>query len=397
MGEFGIGQSVPRFEDPRLLRGQGRFINDVNLPRQAHAYVLRSPHAHARASASIDTAAAAAAPGVLAVFTGDDVAADGLGTTDDVAQAQAARRLADVRAGAPRARARARALRRRPGRAGRRRDPRAGEGRRRAGRDRLRSAALGHRDGRGNDAGSAPRLGRMPRQRLQRVRDGRPGGDRCRLRARGARRTADATSSPACTPSSSSRAGRSAITTRARIATRSMPTFQYPHRVRNVLAVDIFRIPETSIRVVAGDVGGSFGAKGWAYMEHRLVLWAAKKLGRPVKWACERSEAILADEHARDRISEAELALDARRQVPRPARADDRERRRLHLVGAQPARHLQPHRHVRRHVYDPGRACASALRPDQLESDCALPRQRAARVDVRDRASHRRCGARATV
>ena len=66
MGEFGIGQSVQRFEDPRLLRGQGRFINDVNLPRQAHAYVLRSPHAHARIRA-IDTRAAAAAPGVLAV------------------------------------------------------------------------------------------------------------------------------------------------------------------------------------------------------------------------------------------------------------------------------------------------------------------------------------------
>ena len=80
MGEFGIGQSVQRFEDPRLLRGQGRFINDVNLPRQAHAYVLRSPHSHARLGA-IDTAAAASAPGVIAILTGDDVAADGLGTT----------------------------------------------------------------------------------------------------------------------------------------------------------------------------------------------------------------------------------------------------------------------------------------------------------------------------
>src|SRR4249920_496681 len=80
MGEFGIGQAVPRFEDPRLVRGQGRFVNDVNLPGQAHAYVLRSPHAHARIR-SIDTASAAAAPGVLGVFTGDDVAADGLGTT----------------------------------------------------------------------------------------------------------------------------------------------------------------------------------------------------------------------------------------------------------------------------------------------------------------------------
>ena len=72
MGQFGIGQSVTRFEDPRLLRGGGRFINDVNLPGQAHAVVVRSMHAHARIR-SIDSAAALRAPGVLAVFTGADV------------------------------------------------------------------------------------------------------------------------------------------------------------------------------------------------------------------------------------------------------------------------------------------------------------------------------------
>ena len=86
---------------------------------------------------------------------------------------------------------------------------------------------------------------------------------------------------------------------------------QYPHRVRHVLAGTIFRVPEHRVRVVAGDIGGAFGTKGWQYPEHRLVLWAARKLGRPVKWTCERREAILADEHARDTVSEAELALDA--------------------------------------------------------------------------------------
>jgi carbon-monoxide dehydrogenase large subunit len=87
---------------------------------------------------------------------------------------------------------------------------------------------------------------------------------------------------------------------------------QYPHRVRHVLATAILRIPEPRVRVVAGDIGGAFGTKGWQYPEHRLVLWAARKLGRPVRWACERREAILADEHARDTVSEAELALDGR-------------------------------------------------------------------------------------
>src|SRR5438552_3701004 len=85
---------------------------------------------------------------------------------------------------------------------------------------------------------------------------------------------------------------------------------QYPHRVRNALASNIFQVPEHHVRVIVGDVGGAFGTKGWQYPEHKLVLWAARKLGRPVKWQCERREAIPADEHARDNVSEAALALD---------------------------------------------------------------------------------------
>ncbi len=79
MDKFGIGQSIKRFEDPRLVRGEGRFHDDVNLPGQAYAVLVRSLHAHARIL-SIDTAAAAAAPGVVAVFTGADLARDGLGS-----------------------------------------------------------------------------------------------------------------------------------------------------------------------------------------------------------------------------------------------------------------------------------------------------------------------------
>jgi carbon-monoxide dehydrogenase large subunit len=86
---------------------------------------------------------------------------------------------------------------------------------------------------------------------------------------------------------------------------------QYPHRVRNALATNILKVPEHQIRVIVGDVGGAFGTKGWQYPEHRLVLWAARRLGRPVKWRCERREAIPADEHARDNVTDAELALDA--------------------------------------------------------------------------------------
>jgi carbon-monoxide dehydrogenase large subunit len=84
----------------------------------------------------------------------------------------------------------------------------------------------------------------------------------------------------------------------------------YPHRVRNMLANMVFKVPESRVRVVCHDVGGGFGAKGWQYVEHRLTLWAARKLGRPVKWRCERSEVLLADEHGRDNIGTIELAFD---------------------------------------------------------------------------------------
>src|SRR5262249_3380244 len=78
MGEFAVGQGVPRFEDPRLIRGGGRYVDDLALPGTAFGCVLRSPHAHAKIR-SIDTKAAKAAPGVLAVITGADWAASGFG------------------------------------------------------------------------------------------------------------------------------------------------------------------------------------------------------------------------------------------------------------------------------------------------------------------------------
>src|SRR5256885_11902497 len=78
VGEFGIGQAVPRFEDPRLVRGEGRYVGDVMMPGMAYGYVLRSPHAHAKIL-SINSDKAKAAPGVLVVLTGADWAASGCG------------------------------------------------------------------------------------------------------------------------------------------------------------------------------------------------------------------------------------------------------------------------------------------------------------------------------
>ncbi|HSC05473.1 MAG TPA: hypothetical protein VLD59_01450, partial [Steroidobacteraceae bacterium] len=79
MGQFGIGQGVRRVEDQRLLTGTGRYTDDIDMPGAARAWFVRSPHAHARIRA-IDTRAARAAPGVLAIYTIDDIKAAGLGT-----------------------------------------------------------------------------------------------------------------------------------------------------------------------------------------------------------------------------------------------------------------------------------------------------------------------------
>ncbi len=108
---------------------------------------------------------------------------------------------------------------------------------------------------------------------------------------------------------------RSALTIRRKIATRLYADVNYPHRVRNMLAGMVFKVPESSVRVVCHDVGGGFGAKGWQYVEHRLTLWAARKIGRPVKWRCERSEVLMADEHGRDNVGTIELAFDANARI----------------------------------------------------------------------------------
>ncbi|MDO9175583.1 MAG: molybdopterin-dependent oxidoreductase, partial [Actinomycetota bacterium] len=309
MGQFGIGQPVSRFEDPRLLRGQGRYVNDLNLPGQAYLVYVRSPHAHAMLR-SIDTAAALAAPGVIGVYTSADLVAAGLGTSTVTLK----RKRPD---GAPM----------------------------------FWKAHLGLAAGRVRHVGDP--VVAVVAETLMQARDAaelvevdyddrpsvtataatlRPGAPAvweecpdniCNVFEAGDRSATDAAFAMAAH-----------VVKRTYTITRVHSQYmeprgalgsydpgedrytlqcdsQYPHRIREVLAREVFRIPEHRIRVVSGNVGGAFGGKGWAYTEHRLVLWLARKLGRPVKWACDRSEALLADEHSRDCVSEAELALDS--------------------------------------------------------------------------------------
>jgi aerobic carbon-monoxide dehydrogenase large subunit len=307
MGQFGIGQAIKRVEDVRLLRGRGRYLDDVNVPGQAHAVVVRSPHAHARLRA-IDTSAALRAPGVLAVFTGVDV--EGLGTMTMALK----RKRPD---GSPMfARPHQGLTRERVRYVG---DPIA--------------LVVAETRAQAEDATELVRIDYEPLPSVTATADATAPGaapvwDECPDNICNVFESGDR----AATEAAFAKAHR--VVRRRYVITRVHAQFleprgslgvydasedrytlyadvQYPHRVRNALASNIFKVPEHKIRVVAGDVGGAFGTKGWQYPEHKLVLWAARRLGRPVKWTCERREAILADEHARDNVSDAELALDA--------------------------------------------------------------------------------------
>jgi len=308
VAKFGIGQPVTRFEDQRLLRGRGRYHEDVNLPGQAHMVVVRSLHAHATLG-GIDAAPARAAPGVLAVFTAADLG-DELGTmkmTLKRTRPDGSPMFAPPHRGLARERARYVG------------DPIA--------------LVIAETRAQAEDAAERVRVTYEPLPAVtSTVEAARPGSPavwpECpdnvsNVYAAGDRAATDA-----------ALAGAARVVRRRYVISRVHAQYmeprgavgvwdpiderytlyadvQYPHRVRSALAGNILRVPEHRIRVVAGDVGGGFGTKGWQYPEHRLVLWAARKLGRPVKWVCERREAIPADEHARDNVTDAELALDA--------------------------------------------------------------------------------------
>lgn len=308
MMKFGIGQPVRRFEDVRLLTGKGHYQDDQSLARQVHAVFVRSPHAHA-AIRAISTEAASRTPGVLAVFTGADYAADGLG----MPKAAMPRKKRD---GSPMFAPQRPAL--------------VIDRARYVGDPVVMVVARTV-----EQAKDAAELVEVDYDALPSVtavdKAAEPGAPRVwdentdnisHTHERGDRKATDEAFARA-----------SHIVRRRYVITRvhaqymeprgSIGTYDagedrytlyadvnYPHRVRNMLANMVFKVPESKVRVVCQDVGGGFGAKGWQYVDHRLTLWAAKKLGRPVKWTCERSEVILADEHGRDNVGDIELALD---------------------------------------------------------------------------------------
>src|SRR5262249_55202738 len=308
MGQFGIGQGIKRFEDVRLVRGEGRFHADVDLPGQAHAVIVRSMHAHARIR-GIDTGSALCAPGVLAVFTGADVARDGLGTMTmrlKRGRPEGSPMFASPQGGLAQERARYVG------------DPIA--------------MVIAETRAQAEDAADLVRVDYEPLPSVTATAAAAEAGspsvwDECPDNISNLFEAGDKQATDAAFAKAAHIVRRRYVITRVHaqymeargalgVWDRGEDRYtlyadvQYPHRVRSALATNIFKIPEHQIRVVAGDIGGAFGTKGWQYPEHRLVLWAARKLGRPVKWLCERREAIPADEQARDNVTDAELALD---------------------------------------------------------------------------------------
>ncbi|MEE2997935.1 MAG: molybdopterin cofactor-binding domain-containing protein, partial [Pseudomonadota bacterium] len=308
MEKFGIGQGVLREEDPRLLRGNGLYVNDVDLPGQAHAVVLRSPHAHAEIL-GIDTSVATVLPGVLAIYTGEDIALDKLGVPGMPAKwLRPDGQPMKYRPQPPLALGRVRYVG----------DPVA--------------LVIAETLDQAADAAEAVIVDYDPLPSItdtaQTVDEDAPlVWDDYRDNISGLYQAGDKAATDKVFKTAHrivkrqfriSRVFAHYMETRGAIGNYDLredryllyADVQYPHRVRQLLAEKIFRVPEQNIRVVAHDVGGGFGTKGWQYAEHRLVLWAAHKLGRPVKWSCSRSEAVQADEHGRDNVTDAELAFD---------------------------------------------------------------------------------------
>jgi carbon-monoxide dehydrogenase large subunit len=308
MDKFGLSQPLRRIEDPRLLKGGGRYTDDIALPGAAQGYVLRSPHAAARIQ-RIDTAAARAMPGVLAVITAADWAAEGLGEIPCVIPLK--NRDGSDRANTPRG-ALAEARVRHVG------DPVAfvvAETREQA-KDAAEAIAVDYAV-----LPSATDLATAHLPGAPAVWDEASGniafdweaGDAAKaeelIRTAAHVTRLTVVNNRVVVASMEGRAAAASYDSAEGKFTLYAGT-QGSHLVKNLLAGSVFRLPPEKFRVVTPDVGGGFGMKLYLYAEYALVCMAARRLGRAVKWTSERTEAFQSDTHGRDNITLGELALD---------------------------------------------------------------------------------------
>jgi len=308
--KFGIGQPMRRHEDLRLITGRGRYTDDVSLPAMTQAFVLRSPVAHAHIK-RVDTDAARRMPGVLFVATGEDIAADGLGDvpctvpltnrdgTPRHDTPRPALALGKVRhVGQPVALVVAETLT--------------------AARDAAEAIEIEYEalpavtEAKDAIGAGAPQL-------FDRI----PGnivfdwdndmGDAKATEAAFAKAvrvvSLELVNNRVVVNSMEPRnaiAEYDAASGRSTLYTAT----QGPHFVRDPLAEIVLKLPKEKLRLITPNVGGGFGMKAFVYPEHALVVWASRKIGRPVKWQEDRSEGFVSDNQGRDHLTRAELALD---------------------------------------------------------------------------------------
>ncbi|GMR17376.1 MAG: xanthine dehydrogenase family protein molybdopterin-binding subunit [Gammaproteobacteria bacterium] len=307
MAENGIGAAVRRKEDHRFITGRGQYTDDISRPRQLYAHMLRSPLAHARIS-KLDTTAATAMDGVVAVFTGQDMADDGVGGLPCGWGITSADGSPMVEPGHP---------------------PIAVDTVRYVG-DQVAVVIARSRD----LARDASELVEVEYEELPAVGDlasataadaplvyaDAPGnicfdweiGDAAPVEAAFAKAAHVATIDIV-----NNRLIANAMEPRAAIGDYDAgkdeytlyTTSQNPHVIRLLMGAYVLGLPEHKLRVISPDVGGGFGSKIFHYAEEAIVTWASKQLELPVKWTAERSESFISDAHGRDHISHAELAL----------------------------------------------------------------------------------------
>ncbi|WP_026871185.1 xanthine dehydrogenase family protein molybdopterin-binding subunit [Inquilinus limosus] len=306
--QFGIGQPVSRMEDPVLLRGEGRYTDDVSLPGQAYAAFVRSPHAHG-VIAGIDTDMARAMPGVLAVYTAADLAPMGYGPLKCLFAFQ-------NRDGSPMARPLRHAL--------------ASEKVRFVG-DPV-AVVIAETVHQARDAAEAVALDIDPLPAVTRVAeavapgapllyDDAPGNLVLDYHYGDSEKVAEAFARAAHVTRLeilNNRVVVNAMEPRAAVAGYDAETGRFTVYApsqgvfgkRNNLA-EAMGVPPDRIHLITGHVGGSFGMKGAVFPEYVCLLHAARALGRPVKWTDQRSDSFVSDHHGRDMEVVAELALDA--------------------------------------------------------------------------------------
>ena len=308
MSSSPIGKSLPRREDERFLTGAGQYTDDVVMPGQTYAVFVRSPHAHARIG-KIDTSRALKAPGVVAIFTGADLAEAKVGGLP-------CGWLIHSKDGSP--------MKEPP-------HPVLAQGKVRHVGDQVALIVAESL----NQAKDAAELVEVDYEPLPAVVDSATAdkapaavhdevpNNVCYDWGHGDKAATDAAFAKAAhvtkmefinnrlIPNAMEPRAANAVYTRHDDSYTLYVASQNPHVERLLMSAFVLGLPESKVRVIAPDVGGGFGSKIFLYPEETALVWASKRVGRPIKWTAERSESFMTDAHGRDHVTRAEMAMDA--------------------------------------------------------------------------------------